>query len=44
MKAKTAEKVEQRVKSGVSLFTDYDIYLLSKAIISGCLKNWVHIL
>lgn len=30
MKAKTAEKVEQRVKSGVSLFTDYDIYLFKQ--------------
>ncbi|HEX3020723.1 MAG TPA: 1,4-alpha-glucan branching protein GlgB [Chitinispirillaceae bacterium] len=30
MKAKTAEKVEQRVKSGVSLFSDYDIYLFKQ--------------
>ena len=30
MKAKTAVKVEQRVKSGVSLFTDYDIYLFKQ--------------
>ncbi len=30
MKAKTAEKVEQRVKTGVSLFTDYDIYLFKQ--------------
>ncbi len=30
MKAKTAEKAEQRVKSGVSLFTDFDIYLFKQ--------------
>lgn len=30
MKAKTAEKQEQRVKNGVSLFTEYDIYLFKQ--------------
>lgn len=30
MKAKTAEKTEQRVRSDVSLFSDYDIYLFKQ--------------
>jgi len=30
MKAKTAEKPEQRVRGGISLFTDYDVYLFKE--------------